>query len=140
MTIVIVCPQEVFTLNNRIYKVRKASGLNQSEFADKLSLTKNYISLIENGNRIPSERTIIDICNKFGINRKWLETGEGEMHSPVSRDAAIAAFMGDVMRGEDADFRRRLVAALSKLDTAEWELLEQMALKLVGECKKEDQA
>ena len=127
-------------MNSRIYKVRKVSGLNQSEFAEKLSLTKNYISLIENGNRIPSDRTIIDICNKFGINRKWLETGEGEMQTPISRDAAIAAFMGDVMKGEDADFRRRLVAALSKLDTSEWELLEKMALKLVEEYKKEDQA
>lgn len=61
------------------------------------------------------------------------------MQTPVSRDADIAAFMGDVMRGEDADFRRRLVAVLSKLDTAQWELLEKIALKLAEECKKEDQ-
>ena len=127
-------------MNTRIYKVRKASALNQSEFAKKLSLTKNYISLIENGNRMPSERTIIDICDKFEINKDWLLTGEGEMQTPVSRDAAIASFMGDVMRGEDADFRRRLVAVLSKLDANEWELLENMALKLAAESKKEDQA
>lgn len=127
-------------MNSRICQVRKMSGLNQTDFADRLSLTKNYISLIENGNRIPSDRTISDICEKFNINKDWLLTGEGEMLVPVSRDAAIADFMGDVMRGEDADFRRRLVAALSKLDTDEWKVLEQVVLKLVDECKKEDQA
>lgn len=127
-------------MNSRIFQIRKFSGLNQSAFAEKLSLTKNYISLIENGNRIPSERTIVDICNKFGINRDWLESGKGEMHTPISRDAAITDFMGDVMRGEDADFRRRLVAVLSKLETSEWELLEKMAIKLAGEVKKEDRA
>lgn len=127
-------------MNTRIYTVRRISGLNQSAFADKLSLTKNYISLIENGNRTPSDRTISDICREFNVNEHWLRTGEGEMQMPVSRNEAIASFMGDVMRTESEDFRRRLVAVLTKLDVEEWELLEKMALKLAEETKKEDQA
>ena len=62
------------------------------------------------------------------------------MQMPVSRNEAIASFMGDVMRSESEDFRRRLVAVLTKLDVEEWELLEKMALKLAEEAKKEDQA
>lgn len=127
-------------MNERIKQVRISNDKTQLEFANSLGLTRNYIAMIEIGQRDPSDRTIADICRIFNINETWLRTGEGEMQTPVSRDAAIAAFMGDVMRGEDADFRRRLVAALSKLDTDEWKLLEKMALKLAEESKKEDQA
>ena len=139
MTIVVICPQEVNAMHTRICQVRKNEGLSQTEFADKLSLTKNYISLIENGNRVPSDRTISDICEKFNVNKDWLLTGEGEMRRPVSRNTEIAAFMGEVMRGESEDFRRRLVAALAKLDSAEWEMLERLALNLAEEAKKEGQ-
>ena len=62
------------------------------------------------------------------------------MMKPVSRDEEIACFMGNVMSGESADFRRRLVSVLARLEPAEWELLEKMALKLAAESKKEDQA
>ena len=48
-------------MKNRILKIRKDSKLNQEDFGLRLNLTKNYISLIETGNRIPSDRTISDI-------------------------------------------------------------------------------
>ena len=127
-------------MNKRITAIRKNANLNQQAFADKIGLTKNFVSLLETGNRTPSDRTVSDICREFGINEKWLRTGEGEMVKPVNRDAEIASFMGDVMRGEDADFRRRLISVLARLDVAEWKLLEKMALKLAEEVKKGDQA
>ena len=127
-------------MNKRISQIRKMSGLNQQSFAEKIGLTKNFVSLMETGNRVPSDRTISDICREFNINESWLRTGEGEMMKPINRDAEIASFMGDVMRGESDDFRRRLVAVLAKLDASEWELLEKMAMKLADECKTGDQA
>jgi len=128
-------------LNNRIRELRKVVlKMTQKEFSSKLGLSENFIWQIEKGEREPSDRTIADICREFNINESWLRTGEGDMQTPVSRDEAIAAFMGDVMRSESEDFRRRIVAVLSKLDVSEWELLEKMALKLVEETEKEDQA
>lgn len=128
-------------MNNRIRELRKiVLKMTQKEFSSKLGLSENFIWQIEKGEREPSDRTIADICREFNINESWLRTGEGDMQTPVSRDEAIAAFMGDVMRSESEDFRRRIVAVLSKLDVSEWELLEKMALKLVEETKKEDQA
>lgn len=128
------------TIGERIKEVRLLNGLTQQSFADKLGLKRNTVGGYEINSVTPSDRTICDICDKFAINKDWLLTGEGTMLMPISRDAAITDFMGDVMRGEDADFRRRLVAVLSKLDTSEWKLLEKMALKLAEENKKEDQA
>ena len=125
-------------MNKRIAQIRKESALSQQAFADRIGITKNFVSLLETGNRVPSDRTISDICREVSINESWLRTGEGEMMRPVSRDEEISSFMGDVMRGESEDFRRRLVAVLAKLDASEWELLEKMALKLADECKKGD--
>ena len=125
-------------IGDRIKEVRKIKGLTQQRFADELGLKRNTVGGYEIGTVTPSDRTIADISQKFDINESWLRTGEGEMMRPVNRDAEIASFMGDVMRGESDDFRRRLVAVLAKLDASEWELLEKMALKLADECKKGD--
>ena len=125
-------------LGQRIKQIRNSKKLTQDEFADILGLTKNFISLIETGNRTPSDRTISDICRVSNISEVWLRTGEGEMLTPISRDAEIAAFLGDVMRGEKEDFRRRLVSVLARLEPAEWELLANMAQRLAEEYKKED--
>lgn len=127
-------------IGDRIKTIRKTKGLTQHKFADELGLKRNTVGSYEISAGLPSDRTILDICQKFGINETWLRTGEGEMMQPISRDEQIAAFMGDVMRGETADFRRRLMAVLAKLDPAEWALLEKMAQKLAAENKKEDQA
>lgn len=127
-------------MNERIKLIRNLNNLTQQEFADRLKINRSNIANYENGNRVPVDAMVTLLCREFNINEHWLRTGEGEMTRPVNRDAEIAAFMGDVMRGETADFRRRLVAVLAKLDPAEWALLEKMAQKLAEECKKEDQA
>ena len=126
------------TIGDRIKEVRKIKGLTQQRFADELGLKRNTVGGYEIGTVTPRDRTIADISQKFDINESWLRTGEGEMMRSVSRDEEISSFMGDVMRGESDDFRRRLVAVLAKLDASEWEILEKMALKLADECKKGD--
>ena len=66
-------------MNARIKEVREVKGLSQADFAELLNLKRNSISLIEVGKRNPSDRTILDICNKFNVSEEWLRTGEGEM-------------------------------------------------------------
>lgn len=127
-------------MNERIKYIRTSNGLTQQEMAERLGTPRSNIAGYENGARKPSDAVLSLICREFGINEIWLRTGEGEMLQPVTRDEEIAAFMGDVMRGETPDFRRRLMAVLAKLEPAEWELLEKMAQKLADECKEEDQA
>ena len=117
-------------MNKRIAEVRKKMGMTQETFSDALGLTRNFISLLERGDRVPSDRTISDICLKFNVREDWLRTGEGDMMIPMSRDEEIASFMGGIMKSEDDDFRRRLVLALSKLGVDEWELLEKIAKSL----------
>lgn len=66
-------------LNSRIKELREKLGMSQTEFAENLSLKRNSISLIEVGKRNPSNRTILDICNKFNVSEEWLRHGTGEI-------------------------------------------------------------
>lgn len=126
-------------IGQRIKQIRSSKKLTQDDFAEIIGLTKNFISLIETGNRTPSDRTISDICRVFHVNESWLRTGDGEMFKPVNRDAELAAFLGDIMKDENDDYRRRLLSVLQRLDRIEdWELLEKVATRLADGIKKED--
>lgn len=126
------------TINERFRRLREEKGLSQEEFARGAHRTRSEIKNIEYGKTVPKEEVIQSVCAAYSVNETWLRTGEGEMFKPVSKDAELAAFLGDIMHGETADFRRRLVAALARFGPDEWELLERMVSRLAEEYKKED--
>lgn len=125
-------------MQDRIRLVRKALGLTQTEFGERIGIKGNTVTGYESGIRTPSDAMLISICREFNVNETWLRTGEGDMFLQRTRDEELAAFFGDALSGEP-DFRRRFLAVLSRLSAEEWELLEHMANKLVSEMKKEDQ-
>lgn len=131
-------------LHERVRYLRKdVLNKTQAELAAELGTSRDAINNIEQDRlkRPEQKEPLLRLmCEKYGINEPWLLSGIGEMRRSVDRDEEIAAFMGTIAKGGDDDFRRRLVSVLCRLDTAEWELLEKMALKLVEEYKKEDQA
>ena len=100
-------------MNERIKELRKALGLTQQDFADRIGSVQNTITGYETGRRAPSNQVVALICREFNVNENWLRTGEGQMFIQVSRDEEIAAFIGDVLSGETGDFRRRLISVLS---------------------------
>lgn len=55
------------------------------------------------------------------------------MFQELSRDEEISAFIEDILRDESAEFKRRLISALSKLDPAGWAALEQLVEDMSGE-------
>lgn len=122
-------------MNNRIALVRSNSGMTQEEFAAKLGLSQNFIWMLEKGSRIPSDRTISDICREFKINETWLRTGEGEMMAPRTDDERITEFLDDVLASKP-DIRRRLISALARLDPEDWDLIEKMIDKIAGDEKE----
>lgn len=120
-------------MNIRIAEVRKAVNLTQEKFAAQLGLSRNFLWMIEKGDRVPSDRTIADICREFNVNEDWLRTGEGEMFNP--QDEKLAAFVGSLVADDSDPFKRRMVELLADLTPEEWKLLEKMAERLT---KKEE--
>lgn len=127
-------------MNNRIKEVRTKLKITQQEFADRIGCSRSGLANYEVGRNEPINSVIVAICREFNVNENWLRTGKGEMFAPVNRDKEIEAFMDTILKSESADFRRRLVSVLTKLDPAEWELLERMALKLAAEAEAEKAA
>ena len=101
-------------ISGRIVQViKKTCNGNRSEFARRINITPAYAAQIYSGARIPSDRTISDICRVFNVNETWLRTGEGEMHTPRTKSEELAAIFAEVQISDDA--RARLVKAFATL-------------------------
>lgn len=96
------------SISERIREVRKESGLNQVDFAEKVGLTMSSVSQMERGVLNPSRQTMDFICEKFNVNRVWLETGEGEMKKPPLDE--VAGVISEVLAvgNEDPVYKRTL--------------------------------
>ena len=123
-------------MNSRITQLRKTLKLTQEEFANRVGLSRNYIWMIEKGERIPPDRTIADICREFGVDRIWLETGAGEPFRPVDRDEQIAAVLAKAITGNNTA-RDRLIRAFSQLPDEMFDQAEQILDELLANLQKE---
>lgn len=127
-------------MNERIKSLRKKIGISQEVFAKKLGLTKNYISLVESGNRNLSEQSVRVLCREFNVNEEWLRTGTGEMFLPTDRKSDIAKLTKQLLDEEDDSFKNRFISMLANLSVEEWEFLEKRARarELCGSDEKSD--
>lgn len=118
-------------LSERIRELIRIRGKKKSEFARALNVSQAFVSQMCSGERVPSDRTIADICREFDVSEEWLRNGTGPMFVEKTRDEELAEFFGHVLARDD--FKQRLLAALARLDESEWAMLEQVARKLLDE-------
>lgn len=118
------------TMNERLKKIRKAIDLTQQEFAERIGSVQNTITGYEAGRRTPSNAVINSICREFNVNEEWLRTGTGDMFVQLAKDEQIAKFTGEILSNESNSFKRRLISMLAALDESEWNILEQIVLKM----------
>lgn len=119
------------SISERIAMLIDAKRLSKTEFANTLKVTQPYISKIINKGAVPSERLLEDICDKFNVNRDWLESGNGEMFITLSQNQILADFMTDLLKEEKPSFRKRFIEAFAALDSSDWEDLERIAMKII---------
>lgn len=117
-------------MNARFKEIRKTLKLSQEAFGSKIGITGSSVSYIESGRSVLTEQNILAVCRVFDVNETWLRAGDGEMFVQMSRDEEIASFVGNILRDEGDSFKRRLISVLSRLDEADWEVLEKMVEKI----------
>lgn len=66
-------------MNKRIKEIRKALNLTQKEFAQKIGLKQNAVSILEKDGSTITEQNIKNICTQFSVSEQWLRSGIGEM-------------------------------------------------------------
>lgn len=120
-------------MNERIKRIRNSLNISQTDFAQKLSISRSAVCKMESGENYPSEQTIKLMCSEFSVNEEWLRTGNGKMFKSRTREQEIGAFVNEVMELNDDSFEKKLVSALARLEPKDWECLEAIAKKLLDE-------
>lgn len=103
------------TIASRIIEVcNDCVGGNMSAFAREIGVTPAYISKLKNEpDRVPSNRTIKEICHVFKVDEVWLRTGIGSPNIKKSRKEELNAIFSDALEGvSDKDKFLRAVAAV----------------------------
>ncbi len=126
------------TAGERVKYLRKdVLKLTLERFGERLGVTKQTVSRIENGINNLTDQMILSICREFNINENWLRTGEGEMRPTLTREAEIAEITATLFRDQEQSFRYRLIKALSVMDEDGLKYLEQLAEDIVNNKKKD---
>jgi transcriptional regulator with XRE-family HTH domain len=76
-------------MKDRLAKLRKALGLNQTEFAKNLQMTQASVSSMQSGKAPITDKTISLLCLKYDVNENWLRNGVEPMfnnYSPIERN------------------------------------------------------
>lgn len=119
-------------MKDRIKKLRKQLGLNQTDFGAQIGATQAMITSYETGRVIPDESMRLLICNQFGVRRQWLEIGEDPMmasdvpSSPESLVPELVAVLSD--NPALLDLARR---AADLMTLADWKRLNALLSELL---------
>ena len=120
------------TVNERIKYLRKdVLRLTQEKFAADLHITRSSLSVIEIGKTV-TDRNIWAICNRYNLNKQWLQDGTGPIFRELTKEEEISNFLGEVVTS-DKDFRKRFISALARLDDDGWDVMEKFIDDIIKE-------
>ena len=114
-------------MKDRVKQIRKALGLTQANFADKVGLTRTGYASIENGAAPVQERHIKLIIAAYPqVSENWLRSGEGDMF--LQTDA-----VSNIMKKYSfADIVGKLLEAYEELDPEGQEIVLQYTQDFVN--------
>ena len=117
-------------MNKRLKQIRNNLGLSQEEFGKKIGIeSRAHISSLENGTRNITDRIIKDTCREFGINEKWLRTGDGDMY--YTPDDRYAINVAKLQRTDDETIIR-WVNAIAETNPDALREIEGFMKKILG--------
>ena len=99
-------------MKSRLVELRNKLNLTQTEFGEKIGLTRNAIAAYERGIANPTGTAIIAIVKVFHVNRTWLETGDGDMFEPATKADETARMIESV---SNSPAMRSLLATWAQL-------------------------
>ena len=123
-------------IHDRIAECVKASGLTRSAFAQRINVTQGFVSNLCIGGRIPSDRTIADICREFGVSEEWLRTGNGAMFADYKDYADLDLIMTEIQESDD-DLIKSIVHAYWKLPDEKKAAIRDLVDSVIANLEKD---
>ena len=105
------------TARDRIIKVRKALGMKQGDFCKGIYCSHTYFSNLECGNKKLNDRIIALICSQYGVRKKYLVEGEGEMFSETLPDIQLERLL-EIFNDLEKPFKEYIILQVEKLTEA----------------------
>lgn len=124
------------TINERFSYAIDLIRQKQKDVAQKIGVSDAAISKICSGKANPSQQTIKSFCDNYGVDRVWLETGEGEPFRQQSRADQISAAFARAMAGTSvsANLISSIALALDKLDDDHAAAIIDILTEIVKNC------
>lgn len=124
-------------LNKRIRELRKALGLNQTDFGEKIGIKQGSIAGYESGSRTPIDSVVLSMCREFNVNEEWLRTGDGEMFNPVSQEDEFMRAATE-LRIEKEEGAMQALIEYWKMTPEQRKLIKDFILSIAEAYKKEE--
>lgn len=108
--------EQYIVMGQRMKSRRKELKITQSQLAEDIGISKNYVSSIETGNETPSLDTFIRICNRLNVTPDYLLLGS--MHSNnISQNIIDSLRLCDEY---DIEFLQAYVEKLVGKNSSKW--------------------
>lgn len=121
------------TQGERVNKLRKDLGFTLDKFGERLGVTKQTISRIENSINNLTEQMAKSISREFRVNYTWLTKGEGEMF--INSDDDFLERIDSIMTGENS-FRKNLFKFMLELNDDDMDALNRLMLQAMEYAEK----
>lgn len=120
---------------SRTKELRKALGLTQQEFADRLGIKRATVSKYDIDATDPSDAVISLICREFNVREAWLRDGTGEMLEVKPRAEELGELVRKLLADRPESFRSRLITSLLRFEpnSPEWQILENIYNSIAAE-------
>lgn len=102
-------------LHEKIYQLRKRSGMSQEETADRLNISRQALSRWENGTAQPVANNIIEISKLFGVTTDYLLNDDYQSDDDIPA-VAEAKKVNHILRGNLIKFA--IIAQAAALNIA----------------------
>lgn len=124
------------TAGERVKRIRKEKDLTLEKFGEKVGVTKQTISRIENGINSLTDQMVLSICREFSVNEEWLRNGTGESFIQVTPYEKTYNRFGYIMENSSPSKKAALSVLLELLYNVpdeQWDMI----MKQYDEIKKE---
>lgn len=122
-------------MDKRLKELRNRLGLTQKEFGEKIGVTNFTISDIEKGKRTLTDRNMNLICEKYNVNKEWLETGSGEMFRPVLPVDEFSQLLSEIEESDD-EFIKNALWTYWQLDDKSKKVIRDFTYELAKKQQK----
>lgn len=115
-------------IGERIFELRKASGLSQEELAEKLGVSRQSVSKWESGNVMPDIDKAVAMCELFGVSTDYLLTGKTVEADVKAENEIEEIIIGDTtVKGEETHITEEEPEVVEQQETVEENKTEKPA-------------